>query len=112
MKKLFLLTVGAAAAVAVLPFVPALAIGFIAIAAVSVIFERLLYSRLYRAAELDQVLFTIGLVFVMIAAVTLAVGPETQPLTLPAARSFASRPSRIAVLLRSRPPTARDRSSR
>ncbi len=65
------------------PFVPALAIGFIVTAAVSAVFERLLYSRLYRAPELDQVLFTIGLVFVMIAAVTLVVGPETIPLTLP-----------------------------
>ena len=49
------------------PFVPALALGFVVIAAVSVVFERLLYARLYRAPELDQVLFTIGLVFVMIA---------------------------------------------
>src|SRR5262249_60901342 len=38
----------------------------------------------YRAAELDQVLFTIGLVFMMIASVTLLVGPENQPLRLPA----------------------------
>jgi branched-chain amino acid transport system permease protein len=66
-------------------FVPALAVGFVATAAVSVVFERLLYARLYRAGELDQVLFTIGLVFVMIASVTLLVGPENQPLTLPAA---------------------------
>ena len=66
-----------------MPFVAALAIGFVVVAAVSTIFERLLYSRLYRATELDQVLFTIGLVFMMIASVTLAVGPETQPLTLP-----------------------------
>jgi len=66
------------------PFVPALALGFIVIAAVSVVFERLFYSRLYRAAELDQVLFTIGLVFVMISSVTLIVGPENQPLMLPA----------------------------
>ena len=66
------------------PFVPALAIGFIVTAAVSAVFERLLYSRLYRAPELDQVLFTIGLVFIMIAMVTLVVGPETLPLTLPA----------------------------
>jgi branched-chain amino acid transport system permease protein len=66
-----------------IPFVVALLIGFIVTAAVSVVFERLLYSRLYRAPELDQVLFTIGLVFAMIAAVTLVVGPETQPLTLP-----------------------------
>ena len=65
------------------PFIPALALGFVVTAAVSVVFERLLYSRLYRAPELDQVLFTIGLVFIMIAAVTLLVGPETQPLTLP-----------------------------
>ena len=66
-------------------FAPALALGFIVIAAVSVVFERLLYSRLYRAAELDQVLFTIGLVFIMIAAVTLIVGPENQPLDAAAA---------------------------
>jgi branched-chain amino acid transport system permease protein len=64
-------------------FVPALAFGFVATAAVSVVFERLLYARLYRAAELDQVLFTIGLVFAMIASVTIVAGPETQPLTLP-----------------------------
>src|SRR5712692_4853812 len=65
------------------PFVAALAIGFIGTAIVSAAFERLLYSRLYRASELDQVLFTIGLVFIMIAFVIHAVGPETQPLTLP-----------------------------
>jgi branched-chain amino acid transport system permease protein len=68
-----------------LGFVPALVLGFVATAAVSVVFERLLYARLYRAAELDQVLFTIGLVFVMIASVTLVFGPENQPLALPAA---------------------------
>jgi len=66
-------------------FVPALAFGFVATAAVSVVLERLFYARLYRAAELDQVLFTIGLVFIMIASVTLLVGPENQPLPLPAA---------------------------
>jgi len=68
-----------------LPFVPALAFGFVLIAALSAVLERLLYTRLYRAAELDQVLFTIGLVFIMIASVTLAFGPENQPLPLPAA---------------------------
>jgi branched-chain amino acid transport system permease protein len=65
------------------PFVPALVIGFLVIAAFSVVMERLFYSKLYRAAELDQVLFTIGLVFVMISSVTLVVGPENQPLMLP-----------------------------
>ena len=67
-----------------LGFVPALLVGFVAIAALSAVLERLLYSRLYRAAELDQVLFTIGLVFMMIASVTVLVGPENQPLALPA----------------------------
>jgi len=68
-----------------LPFVGALLFGFVVTAALSVVLERLLYARLYRAAELDQVLFTIGLVFVMISSLTLWVGPENQPLTLPAA---------------------------
>ena len=64
-------------------FVPALALGFVLTAAFSVVLERLLYARLYRAAELDQVLFTIGLIFIMIAAVTLLVGPENQQVQLP-----------------------------
>jgi len=66
-----------------LGFVPALGFGFVVIAALSAVLERLLYSRLYRATELDQVLFSIGLVFMMIASVTVLVGPENQPLTLP-----------------------------
>ena len=64
-------------------FALALALGFVVTAAVSAVLERLLYRRLYRAAELDQVLFTIGLVFVFIASITLVIGPENQPLTLP-----------------------------
>jgi len=66
-----------------LGFVPALAVGFVSIAALSAVLERLLYRRLYQAEELDQVLFTIGLVFIMTASVTLLVGPENQPLALP-----------------------------
>jgi branched-chain amino acid transport system permease protein len=64
-------------------FAPALAIGFVVTAAVSAVFERLLYARLYKAGELDQVLFTIGLVFIFIAGVTVLIGPENQPLILP-----------------------------
>ena len=67
-----------------LSFPAALALGFAAVAALSVVLERALYARLYRASELDQVLFTIGLAFVMIASVTLAVGPESQRVVLPA----------------------------
>jgi branched-chain amino acid transport system permease protein len=66
-----------------LPFPAALVFGFAAVAAISAVLERLLYARLYRATELDQVLFTIGLVFVTIAAVTLGIGPETQTVVLP-----------------------------
>ena len=66
-----------------LPFPAALALGFVAVALVSVVFERLLYAPLYRATELDQVLLTIGLAFAMIATVTLGVGPETQTVVLP-----------------------------
>jgi branched-chain amino acid transport system permease protein len=67
-----------------LGFAPALIFGFVVTAALSAVLERLLYARLYRATELDQVLFTIGLVFMMIASVTVLVGPENQPLPLPA----------------------------
>jgi branched-chain amino acid transport system permease protein len=66
-----------------LPFLAALALGFVAIALLAALLERTLYARLYRASELDQVLFTIGLVFVMVAGVTLTVGPETQSVQLP-----------------------------
>jgi branched-chain amino acid transport system permease protein len=67
-----------------LPFVAALALAFAVVAAFSAVLERLLYARLYRAGELDQVLFTIGLAFAMTAAITLGVGPETQTVQLPA----------------------------
>src|SRR5258708_28880494 len=61
----------------------ALALGFVATAAISVVLERTLYRRLYRASELDQVLFTIGLIFIFIAGAILVVGPESQTLQLP-----------------------------
>ena len=66
-------------------FAAALALGFVATAALSALLERSLYRRLYRANELDQVLFTIGLIFIFIAATIIVVGPESQTLQLPAA---------------------------
>ncbi|HEY7247427.1 MAG TPA: branched-chain amino acid ABC transporter permease [Xanthobacteraceae bacterium] len=65
-------------------FSTALLLGFIATAALSALLERFLYRRLYRAGELEQVLFTIGLIFIFIAVITILVGPESQPVTLPA----------------------------
>ena len=73
-------------------FAAALALGFVATAALSVLLERLLYRRLYRAGELDQVLFTIGLIFIFIAAITIVVGPESQTLQLPPALARSAQP--------------------
>jgi branched-chain amino acid transport system permease protein len=65
-------------------FAAALALGFAVTAALSVALERTLYRRLYRAGELDQVLFTIGLIFIFIAGVSIVIGPGSQTLELPA----------------------------
>src|ERR1700704_3890333 len=50
------------------PFFATLPMAFLAAAVVSVVLERTLYRRLYRASDLDQCLLTIGIVFVLIAA--------------------------------------------
>ena len=65
------------------PFLATLPIAFVAIGAAGAALERLLYRRLYGAGALDQVLFTIGLVFMSIAAATYFWGPGQQPVTLP-----------------------------
>ena len=65
------------------PFVLALAIAFVVIGAVSIVFERTLYARLYKAGELDQVLLTIGLSFMAIAAYTYYYGPIPKSVPLP-----------------------------
>jgi branched-chain amino acid transport system permease protein len=65
------------------PFLLALAIAFVAVGAASVVVERLLYARLYDASELDQVMLTIGLVFMATAAVTFVYGPAPMPVRLP-----------------------------
>ena len=45
--------------------------------------ERLLYRRLYGGDELDQVLLTMGLVFMSVAAAQYLFGALQQPLRLP-----------------------------
>src|SRR3990172_8877485 len=42
------------------PFLLALSIAFVSVAAASILLERLLYARLYTAGDLEQVLLTIG----------------------------------------------------
>jgi len=65
------------------PFLATLPIAFAAAAVVGAVLERTLYRRLYRASHLDQVLFSIGLTFMAVAATTYAFGPTQQPVTLP-----------------------------
>ncbi|TMH05862.1 MAG: branched-chain amino acid ABC transporter permease [Betaproteobacteria bacterium] len=65
------------------PFLVSLPIAFMVSAAAGIVLERLLYRRLYRATHLDQVLFSIGLVFMSIAATTYFFGSQQQPVQLP-----------------------------
>ncbi|HEY1932679.1 MAG TPA: branched-chain amino acid ABC transporter permease [Acetobacteraceae bacterium] len=65
------------------PFGFALLAAFIIVAAISVVLERTLYARLYGAGELEQVLFTIGLVFMSVAIVRKLWGPLPQPFHVP-----------------------------
>lgn len=67
-----------------LPFLLTLPAAFALTALVGAVLERTLYRRLYRASHLDQVLFSIGLTFMAIAAATYVWGPSQQPVALPA----------------------------
>ena len=66
-----------------LPFLASLPVAFVGSALAGVVLERLLYRRLYRATHLDQVLFSIGLIFMAIAAATWLFGSQQQPVRLP-----------------------------
>src|SRR5207237_9747394 len=66
------------------PFFATLPFAFLSAALVSVVFERVLYRRLYRASDLDQVLLTIGLAFVSVAVAAYIYGTIQQPVNLPA----------------------------
>ena len=66
-----------------IPFLATLPIAFVVSAAAGIVLERTLYRRLYKATHLDQVLFSIGLVFMSIAATTYIFGPQQQPVQLP-----------------------------
>jgi branched-chain amino acid transport system permease protein len=65
------------------PFLATLPVSFVVAAAISVVFERTMFYRLYRASDLDQCLLTIGLVFVSIAVAALIYGTIQQPVHLP-----------------------------
>jgi branched-chain amino acid transport system permease protein len=65
------------------PFALALAAAAVVTAIGSLVIERLLYRPLYGGDELDQVLLTMGLIFMSVAAVTYVWGPLPQPMHLP-----------------------------
>ena len=67
------------------PFFAALPIAFLAAAAIGVLLERTLYVHVYRKSHLDQVLFTIGLVFMAVAAVDYVMGSSQQFVKIPPA---------------------------
>lgn len=56
---------------------------FIVVAIIGAVLERTLYRRLYSASHLDQVLFSVGLVFMSIAAVHYFMGGQQQLIHLP-----------------------------
>ncbi|MDE1904504.1 MAG: branched-chain amino acid ABC transporter permease, partial [Alphaproteobacteria bacterium] len=67
-----------------MPFWASLICAVVIVAALSVVFERVLYRRLYGGDELDQVLLTIGLVFMSVAVAKYFWGPLAQLFQPPA----------------------------
>jgi branched-chain amino acid transport system permease protein len=65
------------------PFLATLPVAFVVAAVAGIVLERSLYQRLYKASHLDQVMFSIGLVFMAVAALTYFFGPSQQPVRMP-----------------------------
>lgn len=65
------------------PFVAALGLAFVVPAVVGAVLERTLYRPMYGRPHLDQVLFTIGLVFMAVAATDYFMGAQQQIVQLP-----------------------------
>jgi branched-chain amino acid transport system permease protein len=64
-------------------FFVALPIAFVFGAALSLVLERILYRHLYKRGPLDQVLLTVGIMFVATAVAIYIFGSQQQPVTLP-----------------------------
>ncbi len=67
-----------------IPFLATIPFAVLVPAVLGVILERLLYRRLYEASALDQVLFSLGLVFIAVSTAHYFFGARQQPLHLPA----------------------------
>ena len=68
-----------------MPFAAALPLAFLIPAVVGAVMERALYRHIYAKSHLEQVLFTIGLVFMAVAAVDYVTGPQQVFIRLPRA---------------------------
>jgi branched-chain amino acid transport system permease protein len=66
-----------------LPFLAALPLAFLFTAVIGGVFERTLYVHVYAKSHLEQVLFTIGLVFMSVAAVDYVMGSQQQFVAIP-----------------------------
>jgi branched-chain amino acid transport system permease protein len=66
------------------PFLATLPMAFLMGALTSIVLERTLYRRLYRASDLDQCLLTIGIAFVSVAAFAWFYTTEQQSARVPA----------------------------
>jgi branched-chain amino acid transport system permease protein len=67
------------------PFLVSVVLAFFATALLGALLERTLYVHVYAKSHLEQVLFTIGLVFMAVAAVDYVMGSSQQFVKIPAA---------------------------
>lgn len=65
------------------PFLATLPVAFFGTALLGLLLERTLYRHLYEKGHLDQVLFSIGLVFIAVATVDFLMGSQQQIVKLP-----------------------------
>jgi branched-chain amino acid transport system permease protein len=66
-----------------IPFFAGLPLAFIATALIGAVLERTLYVHVYTKTHLEQVLFSIGLVFMSVAAVDYIMGSQQQFIQIP-----------------------------
>ena len=66
------------------PFALSLVLAFVATALLGALLERTLYVHVYAKSHLEQVMFTIGLVFMAVAAVDYVMGSSQQFVKIPA----------------------------
>lgn len=65
------------------PFLLCLPLAFVAVGVAGAVLERLLYRQLYDRSHLDQILFSIGLIFVAMSAIDWFEGSQQQLIQLP-----------------------------